>query len=173
MIKKLKFEQRIRHLENSTLNPLFFPALEEQVTLLPKSWNAWQGSWATEGTVAPTSLHTRMKIGLALLRSSITFIRGSCTLRRRATVGAPIGTTVEERSFYCRSTMLFSDSINPFINIVWFHQFSTSFTGILNFDQMLFSPVHCEEPAKLLVLNYRQHWVNLHSETGLLTFCMQ
>ena len=40
-LKKLKYEQRMRDVENSTFNPLCFRQLEAQVLRRVKSWNYW------------------------------------------------------------------------------------------------------------------------------------
>ena len=96
-LKKLKYEQRIREVENATFNPLVFctggagPSASKVIKRI-----AGKLSDKKEDSYSDIITYIRTKISFALLRSSILCLRGSRSLRRREAVEASIGTVVEE-----------------------------------------------------------------------------
>ena len=98
-MKKLKYEQRIIDLENSSFNPLIFACTGGAGPSAPKVMArlALKISEKSVDSYADIIGNIRTQIGFALLRSSVLCLRGCRSLRRQLPVDdSSIGAVVEE-----------------------------------------------------------------------------
>jgi len=96
--KKLKYEQRIKEVENSTFNPLIFSCTGGSGPSATKVMKqlASKISEKKQEPYADVINYIRTKISFALLRSSILCIRGCRALKKSTFVENSISAVVEE-----------------------------------------------------------------------------
>ena len=97
--KRMKYEQRIVEVENSSFNPLVFattggaaPTASKVMTRL-----AFKLSEKTDDSYADIIGYIRTKVSFALLKSSVLCLRGCRSLKRQPpSIESSIGAIVEE-----------------------------------------------------------------------------
>ena len=130
--KRLKYEQRIVQVENSSFNPLVFattggaePAASKVMSRL-----AFKLSEKSEDTYAEVMGYIRTEVSFALLKSSaVLCLRGCRSLKRQPEIDPAIGTIVEDcpsgtNTWYPRRAFILLDSTlqRAMFNIVIFMQ---------------------------------------------------
>ena len=97
-LKKLKYEQRIRDVDNSTFNPLVFSSTGGASPSASKVMKrlAQKISERREGNYSDVMSFIRTKISFALLKSSILCIRGCRALKSRCTIENAISCILAE-----------------------------------------------------------------------------
>ena len=97
--KRLKYEQRIVEVENSSFNPLVFATTGGAASTASNVMSrlAFKLSEKSEDTYAEVMCYIRTKVSFALLKSSVLCLRGCRSLKRQPEIiDYAIGATVEE-----------------------------------------------------------------------------